>query len=489
MRYGKELDGITVLPVKSFIFQKYAEGRNGAEGALLFVCLHTSTYLWGSDLTMSFWKSLLAAKTEPEPTIAFGRYSDAYKSQDRFSAWDTSLKLYEEGRYADAVRSFADYLSNQAGDNTRVHERDGVFSLDFYQGSKQVQCTMTDRLFRAEAKIAHCKTLNVGFLRKAIAYNYQLNYSRFALDPGNNLCMLFDSLLSECSPHKLYYGLKELALQSDKEDDLLLSEFDQLQILYNQHIKRPDPAIAQTKIRFVRNKLSENEAPEVLGSLNPRRFQGALTYVYLAALYSIDYLVKPEGVVMDIIGRVHQRYFSVPPDNIDEKISVLREALKELAEVEDVQLERELYEVISTFGVTSSVSQDVIAQFIDAEMQSLKWYAENGHDRVCQAICNYVAAYSLYNFALPGPDHDLMHLYFEVVENKFFRDLGYKVEFMSRDGLSVEVGRVNQRIAEILRVHRTEHPGLPVNPRLVQTGLPAFSQELLLFIRNLQLSA
>jgi hypothetical protein len=466
----------------------YVARRNAADATRLFAGLPTRTYLWGSDLTMAFWKSLLAAKNEPEPVIAFGRYSDAYKSQDRFSAFDTSLKQYEEGRFADSVRSFAEYLRNRAGDNTQVREQDGVFCLDFYQGSKQVQCLLNDRVFRAEAKIAHCKTLNVGFLRKAIEYNYQLNYSRFALDPDNNLCMLFDSLLSECSPHKLYFGLKELSLQSDKEDDLLLSEFDQLQILHNQHIKHPDRVIAQTKIRFVRNKLNEIEAPEVLGSLNPRRFQGALTYVYLAALYSIDYLVKPEGVVMDIIGRVHQRYFGVAPDNIDEKIAVLRDALKELAAVEDSQLDRELYEVISTFGVTSSVSQDVIAQFIDAEMQSLKWYAENGHDRVCQAICNYVAAYSLYNFALPGPDHDLMHLYFEVVENKYFRELGYKVEYMSRDGHSVDLGRVNQRIAEILRVHRTEHPGLPVNPRLAQVELPAFSQELLLFIRNLQLS-
>ncbi|MBK8954565.1 MAG: hypothetical protein IPM34_03280 [Saprospiraceae bacterium] len=437
---------------------------------------------------MAFWNRFTGKKSQ-NPEISFGRYSDAYKSTNQYAAWDKSLKLYEEGKYLESIQEFVYYLENKGAGNITVSESSkNLFEFSLYQGSKQVDCVVNGSLFRAESKIAHCKDLNVGFLRKAVEYNYDLNYARFALDPGNNLCMLFDSLLSESSPYKLYYGLKELSIQSDKEDDLLLSEFEHLEPLKNQHIRILAPDLIKAKTDFIKAKLEALHSKDIIGSLNPKRYQGALTYVYLAAIYGLDYLVRPEGKFMEQIGNIHINYFSLPADRIDEKINILLNGIKELEEISSAEIEKELYEVISTFGITSPANQQVITQFIDSELQAVKWYEENKHDEVVMAICNYVAGYCMYNFALPGPDHDLMHLYFEIAEQDYFNKLGFDFNYRSKSGNRILKDKVIERVEKIMEKHRKAFPNLPFTINFEQDTLPAVLKSLLMFVKSLSLT-
>jgi len=436
---------------------------------------------------MAFWNRLVTGEKEKSPGISFGRFSDAYKSPEQLAFWDQSLQDYEKGDYTGSIRSLVRYLTNPAQANLMIRMDGPQLEFSLYQGSKQIDCTITQHLFRAECKIAHCKELNVGFLRKAVEYNYDLNYARFALDAQNNLCMVFDSLLSESSPYKLYYGLKELAVQSDKEDDLMLHEFEYLEPLGNQHVKKLEETLIHTKMEFVREKLSSLHATDLLGSLNPKRYQGALTYAYLSVFYSIDYLVKPEGPLMDKLGKIHLQYFSLAPERLEDKISVLQNGLKELEAMSDADLYKEMYEVVSTFGITSPANHSVVAQFIESELQTYKWYEENKHDKVCLAICNYIAGYCMYNFALPGPDHDLMHLYFEIVEQDYFQKLGFNVNYFSKDRTKLSKSRINQRIEEILSLHKKNFPDLPTASSIEDEELTSVLKSLLWFIKNLPL--
>lgn len=436
---------------------------------------------------MAFWNRLTATDAKNNPAISFGRYSDAYKSAEQLAAWDNSLRLFEEGQYLSSVKTLITYLNNKAGNNILLLS-DNPLKFSLYQGSKQVECNLTETLFRAECKIAHCKDLNVGFLRKAVEYNYDLNYARFALDSENNLCMVFDSLLSEASPYKLYYGLKEISIQSDKEDDLLLHEFEHLEAMRNQHITSLIEDTVQVKLEFIKNKLNALHASDILGNLNPKRYQGALTYAYLSVFYGLDYLVKPEGPFMDVLGKIHQQYFSIAPERLEDKMVVLEEGLRDLEAFNDQPLKQELYEVISTFGITSPVNHSVVAQFIESEMKTFAWYEENKHDKVCIAICNYIAGYCMYNFALPGPDHDLMHMYFEIAEQDYFQKLGFSVQYRSKNGLKYSKSRINERMEEILSVHRKNFPNLPTTANIESEDLAGILKSILLFIKSLPLT-
>lgn len=440
------------------------------------------------NLNMSFWDKILSSKKQAIPQISFGRFTDAYKPKARYADWDESLRLYEEGQYLNSIKSLIRYLKNDREDNIRIEQDSANFKFTIYHGSKQILCIVDEHKFRAESKVAHCKELNVGFLRKAVEYNYLLNYSRFALDPENNLCLLFDSILMEASPYKLYYGLRELALQSDKEDDILIDEFDSLEPLQNQHIIKLPEVIIRVKLDFIKVKIQYANAPDVLGKLNPKRYQGALTYVYLSVVYGLDYLVKPEGRLLDIITRLHIKYFETPSEDVETKVNLLEKGLKEIQDMSDAEISKELYDVISTFGITSPANHKTISQFIDSELQSMKWYEENKHEQVCIAICNYIAGYCLYNFAMPGPDHDLFHLYFEIMESGYFKNLGFPNDFWNDEKQRPRTHEITERIEDILSDYKSEYPELPVTTSLDDTDLIAFLKSYLLFIKNLSIN-
>ena len=117
---------------------------------------------------MGFWKKILSGRKEQGPVIAFGRFTDAHKSKEHYAAWDDGLKLFEEGQVQHAVEKLVLYLKNAAGDNIQVESGPPEFRFVLFHGSKQLNCLLDQRHFRAEAKIAHCKELNVGFLRRAV---------------------------------------------------------------------------------------------------------------------------------------------------------------------------------------------------------------------------------------------------------------------------------------------------------------------------------
>lgn len=434
---------------------------------------------------MSFWDKILSGKKQAMPKIAFGRYTDAYKSKVQLSAWDESLRLYEEGQILASIKQLLDYLKNDNADNLIIDPGTTDFQFTIFHGSKQIVCKAGDQKFRAESKVAHCKELSVGFLRKAVEYNYLLNYSRFALDGENNLCLVFDSSFAEASPYKLFYGLKELALQSDKEDDILIDEFDSLEPLQNQHIIKLSEDLLKIKLQFIKDKLSMATAQDVLGKLNPKRFQGALTYVYLSVIYSLDYLVKPEGRLLDILSRLHIKYFETPAENVETKVSLLEKGFSEIKEMSDEEISKELYEVISTFGITSPANHKTIAQFIESELQAMNWYEENKHEVVCIAICNYIAGYCHFNFAMPDFDHDLLHFYYEIMEPGYFKSLGFENNYWNPEKQKLNMFSIYERVEEILKEHREAFPELPVTANLDDSNLISFLKSYLLFIKNL----
>jgi len=433
---------------------------------------------------MGFWDKILSRQQSSIPEISFGRFSDAYKSKEQYLDWDASLKLFEQGNTKESIKHLLLYLKNQSGDNL-VSEEEGRFIL--YQGSKQIHCQFDERIFKAVCLVAHCKELNVGFLRKAVEHNFRLNYARFALDADDNLCLIFDSLLADASPYKLYYGLKELALQADKDDDILLDEFEYLEPIQNQHVKLLSPEIRAIKIKFIREQIQKVFEPEVLGTLNPRRFQGALTYVYLAVVYELDYLVKPEGKLMDILSTMHIKYFEAAPENTELKVSILESGLKEILEMQDEALAKELYEVIASFGITSPVKQPTITQFIDAEIQAVKWYEENKHERICVAICNYIAGYCLYNFAMPEPVRSLFHLYFEISFSSYFKSLGFSINYW-RNEQALNFNEINDEIETILDRFPAALSEEPTKAKFKESAPAVFLKEFLMFIKDLPLA-
>lgn len=429
------------------------------------------------------------SEKEPQPDIKFGRYSDSYKEVANYESWDRALDKFEEKEYLDSYREFFRYLRDDQEDNVKYWEETGGIRFELYQGSKKITGFADPIKVKAEAKIAKAEALNVGFMRRLMEKNFNLKYSRFALDEQGNLTIVFDTYTLDGSPYKLYYALKEVATNADKQDDLLLDEFRMLQPVDTSHLQELPPAEKEVKYEFIVNQVNQTIDEFENGKLNKDEYPGGAAYLLLNLIYKLDYLIKPEGYMMETLEKIHRLYFAKDGKNTAQKNQALVKELRRLVDRPREEFFKEMYRVTSTFGITTPVNHDRVVSFIDGELPNMDWYKENNHTSVAMAIPGYIIGYCLFNYAIPKPDRDLFDLYFQITESSYLQRLGFTVDYHDP-----ETGKLNRRtikkaIDSIVNANSDQYTKLsPSTGSLNFNSLPDFSKSFLLMVRNLDMT-
>lgn len=438
---------------------------------------------------MSFFDRLFGRNTveETQPNIKFGRYTDSYKTRENYKAWDDALHLFEKKNYLTFYREFFHYLRDIKEKNVSYwEEKDGI-GFELYQGSKKISGFANDQRFKAEAKVVKADSLNVGFMRRLMEKNFNLKYTRFALDAENNICIVFTTYTLDGSPYKLYYALKELATNADKQDDLLLDEFDMLRAIETSHLQEIPLIEKEAKYQFITKKIQQ-VFDEIEGSdLSPLQYPGAIAYLMLNLIYRLDYLTKPEGYMMEVLERVHRLYFAQDTKGNTQKNSVLKKELKKLLSRPKEEFFKEMYRVVTTFGITAPVNHDKVISFIDGEINNMDWYKENNYHHVALAIPGYIVGYCLFNFAVPKPDRDLLHLYFQIMEADYFRQLGFSIKYRKKETKALNKKSIRKAIDAIVEDNKEKYPSLkPATGTLNFDSDIDFAKSYLMMIRNME---
>jgi hypothetical protein len=411
---------------------------------------------------MGFFDYFFSKKTsDSDPKIQFGRFSDAYKSEDKYDAWDRALEQYEDEEYLESYKSFFDYLSDESAGNVSYDMKGDQLHFQIFQGSKKIEGVADGTKITAEAKIAKTENLHIGFLRRLLEENYQLRYSRYALDRDNNITAIFTSHIVDGSPYKLYYGLKELATYADKKDDILISEFETLKPINNGHIRQVDETEKRIKYEYKNTQIQK--AFDIIGNakLNIDHYPGAASYIYLDVIYRLDYLLKPEGITMEIIDNIHNLYFQNQDKTPDQKNQTIRKKLKRILNIPYDKFSNEIYDVKSTFGITQPSGTERILEFIETEIENMHWYYQNGHTEFALAIPSYIVGYSLFNFSMPSPMRDLFNLFYQIMQYPYFSALGISGNYRSDQG--VKIPAIKKEIKSILATHKKEYPYMKIN--------------------------
>ncbi|MEO0731995.1 MAG: hypothetical protein AAFZ52_04110 [Bacteroidota bacterium] len=320
--------------------------------------------------------------------------------------------------------------------------------------------------------------------------NYEMKYSRFAIDDGDCLSIVFDTPINDASPHKLYHALKEMALNADKQDDLLLEEFgDYLAPTEITHLRELSTEEKELKLAFLRGHIQGVIDYLSTGKLNPEEQPGAVAYLLLDLVYRLDYLLIPEGYTMEALERMHRMYFSRETDQpVTYKNVRLLAELQHLLRRAPESFAEELYAGKSTFGITLPANHDRLATLIDNELPNMDWYQDNGYPEVARAVPGYIAGYALFNYAVPPPDRDFLQLYYRVCEDAYFKDLGYNQQFLDRDGRPARRA-IRAAIADIADRHAKEYARLrPAVSQLNFDTLMDFGRSYLRMVRELDLS-
>jgi hypothetical protein len=261
------------------------------------------------------------SKVSPTQSIKMGRYSDNNKTVAKTKKWYEAEDLFKEKKFNESIECFFDYLRDDIEDNVRLHKQeDHSYRFEIYQGTKIVHGNISPQEINAEVSLAKMEKGSIPVMRRLLEMNYSLFYSRFALK-DEKLCMLFDSAREVASPNKLYYGLKELATKADKQDDLLVSDFATLKAVDDLHVEIFSDSEKEIKYKYfsfwIESTLKKVE------ELNQDSFSGGIAYLFLTLIYKIDYLITPEGKLLNEIERINSIYWL----NKEEKTSVERNQL------------------------------------------------------------------------------------------------------------------------------------------------------------------
>lgn len=375
---------------------------------------------------MSFFSKLIPKKeNQPYPSLQFGRYSDGYKTSEQLLFWDNALKHYHNEKFLTSFENLLAYLKEAHQENVEWTQSSGLLTFTIYQGSKIITGEATAIHMQVRAGITGFEKTDPGWMRVLLEENYSMTYSRFAINQNNEIVIYFDNYMEEAAPHKMYEALRELAIRADKMDDILLSEFNHLKPIENKHIIPLSKEVIQAKTNFVLKKLAlvnaiiQDPTDEVI------RCKGSLVFMILACGYSLDYLVKPEGALMKNIENWHKIYFNDQAETVEIKTRMLIRHFKEVFDISEVELHKEMYDIRSTFGQDLPVGINGLWEVLDAQWNDLEWYIQNEYLLVFRAICDYSVGFSLFSMSLPESYKKLLHLYYMVTESEYFGSLGY----------------------------------------------------------------
>ena len=281
---------------------------------------------------MSFFSKIFNnSEKSVDPEIQFGRFTDSYKEDEKYQCWDKSIDNFENEKYLTSYAMFFDFLAIDGQNNVQYTQSQGKISFTIYQGSKIIYGDADFARFRAEARIVKSPKPNLGLMRLLLEENFGLKYTRYSIDEENCICLKFDTYVEDGSPHKIYQALKELATQADRKDDVLIHNFEELIPINFNHTRQI--SIQEKKVKFdfftsnVRKVLHEIDH----GKLNTFLYPGGISYLLLDFLYKIDFLIKPEGTLMEVVRACNELYFT---DNMTSVHDKNKEMIRKVRQLE-----------------------------------------------------------------------------------------------------------------------------------------------------------
>jgi hypothetical protein len=392
-----------------------------------------------------------------DPAIPFGRYSDNNKPLAKVNRWTDADNLFKEKKYPESLDAFFDYMRDDTIQNV-VYERNGAEGrFEFYQGSKMVRGSFNKDELKAEVTLARMPQPSVPVMRRLLEMNFNLYYSRFALE-NDRLSMRFDSDAQTASPSKLYYGLKELATKADKQDDLLVQDFAMLQPADSDHLTAIPDKEKEVKYEYLQKWIGQTV--DTVSGLDADKFSGGIAYMLLTLIYRVDYLVIPEGKMLNDLEKISGIYFKKDERPLIEKNRDMVEAFKAIKAMPKEEIFKYLMRSKYTFSIVAPQQYKTVADSIHGANQNMIWYRDNNYPLIASQIMEYGIGFCQYSYSLPKAITDLYHLYMMVNCSDFFAALGYKTVYYDSQKNQFEQSDIADRIKEIQATWKEKYPNM-----------------------------
>jgi hypothetical protein len=406
---------------------------------------------------MVFDKWFGKRKKATDPDVMFGRYSDNNKSVEKVSRWTEADALFKQQEYHKSIEVFFSYLRDDAQQNV-VLERNGTEgTFHLYQGSKIVRGRFNESQLQAEITLARMPQPSVPVMRRLLDMNFNLYYSRYALD-NDRLCMRFDSAIKTANPNKLYYGLKELAIKADKQDDLLVQEFAALQTIDTEHITTITQQEKEVKYTFMLRWIKETL--EYIASLDADKFSGGIAYLLLTLVFRIDYLICPEGKLLSELEKIAELYYRKDEKQTLERNQGMMEGFRKVLEKSRDDVFPYLFRSKHTFAIAEPQHHKSVTDAINGAVQNLVWYRDNNFPIIANRVLEYPLTFSQYSYSLPRAMSDLIKLFMQVNCGDYFKALGFETGYYDAASNRFSDVDIKDRIDGVIAEWKVKYPKL-----------------------------
>jgi len=416
----------------------------------------------------------------------FGRGINASISKNEEALFLESSEAFEKKDTLKAYELFFDSLINYTDDNSNnniSHIRtNDELHFSIYQGSAKIEGKIIKDSLYAEAIIVKKKYANVALKRYILERNYQLTYAYYFTDEEYIKLKLYHDNIT-MSPQKVFFPLREIALNADFDKEHIKSEFIDINLEDVSHIKPLEKSEAKIKFLFLQQWIKDAEQKVLLLPSNDNASMQA--FIYLNLLFKIDYLLVPKYMLAQKLNKNIIEYFSQENTNIESKNEELKNYVEKLKKIDFEKFNQNFYNANYTFNPIEKSSYEEITTFINESLNKIRWYKNNRYNQIIPTIYRYIAFYTLYNYGLNPVLRELFHLLIEIQNPKFFKELNYKTLYNDEDKTFVKKSIVT-RVDKIISCYLPRYKALEsFSEELNFSSLNDFSNSFYLQIQNL----
>lgn len=396
-------------------------------------------------------------KKQEDPAISLGRYSDNNKTVEKVNRWTEADNLFKQQQFHESIEKFFDYLRDDAEQNVVVERNGAEGRFHLYQGSKIVRGEFNNERVLAEVTLARMAQPSVPVMRRLLEMNFNLYYSRYALD-GERLCMRFDSNIKSANPNKLYYGLKELATKADKLDDLLVQEFTTLETIDTEHVS--DISDTEKKVKYKYFILWIQETLDYVATLDADKFSGGIAYMLLTLAFRIDYCLSFEGKLQLELEKIVDIYFKKDEKQTTDRNQAMIESWRKLLTKTGEDVYPYLFRSKHTFSIVAPQNHKSVNDAITAAAGNMVWYRDNTYPLIANTIMEYGFSFCQYTYSLPKPLSDLFRLFMQINHADYFTELGFASGYYNEVTNDFDEDKIRQRIEDIVVVWKHKYTKL-----------------------------
>lgn len=410
------------------------------------------------------------ALPNPEERELFDQASQAFVNGDILNGYDYFLT------------SIVHQQPSQNAPHLSIERKDEELRFTLYQGYALIRGIVTETSLEAYADIALSEKLHVATKRRFLERDFQLTYCRFSEEEGLiRLSIRIDN--ATITPQKIFYPLREIALNADFEKEFIAGEFDESVLLETAHLLSVPHEKIQTHYAFMQQWIKETKQ-SLIGLLSNDN-TGMTSFSYLALLLQIDYLLLPHKKMAKNISERINGYFLDDEKLTEDKNADLEQYLSELETMDIETFSTQFYDAPYTFSPFEQAMHDEIAAFIDESLNKVRWYKNNRSTYVITVIYRYISLYILYNYGLHPSLRALLHLHIEVYTSDFFKAAGETPLYDPETKIFKE-NLIALRVREAIEPYSSRYKGLiDFSQHLNYSDLDHFSQSFYLQIKNL----